>query len=89
MSTSSQASPRYLSIKRTLEKLCKQKSFLYSIQKSDPTFPRKVVIGKTPAFIEQDIDAWVMENTKRAAVPRKPVVEFWKHRKDLKKSAAA
>lgn len=62
-----QPGARYLSIARVCDKLSRKKTWLYDQVKKDPTFPRPLRINGRQAFVEQDIDAWVMGKTEQVA----------------------
>ena len=80
---------RYLSVARTLDKLSKRKSWLYRTMANDASFPKVLRIGTSPVFIESELDAWVLENTKRTPPRKAYTVDFWKNRKNLKQAVAA
>jgi predicted DNA-binding transcriptional regulator AlpA len=69
------AGPRYLTIALVCDKLSHQKSWLYNKVKTDPTFPRPVMLGSRQVFIESQIDEWVMEQA-AAQQQRHPRTEF-------------
>ena len=57
------------------DKLACKKSWLYDRAKNDPSFPRPLRLGTVPRYIEAELDAWMVANTRRheaACAPRLP-----------------
>lgn len=51
---------RILRVKEVVERTGLSRSTVYTLMKSDPTFPKKVQLStRTTGIIEQQLDAWI------------------------------
>lgn len=67
--------PRYLSVALVCEKFSCKKTWLYDIEKADPSFPRALQLGPARRWIEAELDAWMVSVQLRhraATTPRRP-----------------
>lgn len=62
------AGTRYLSVSRVLDKLSRQKSWLYAKLQNDPSFPKPLRLDSRLCFVESEIDAWVVRQAQRVDV---------------------
>jgi predicted DNA-binding transcriptional regulator AlpA len=52
-------------VNRVLDKLSRQKSWLYAKLQNDPSFPKPLRLDSRLCFIESEIDAWVAQQAQR------------------------
>ncbi len=57
-------SQRLLRPKAACQKLGVGPTTLKMLVRNDPTFPRKVAIGRAVAFLEHELDAWIAARVK-------------------------
>jgi prophage regulatory protein len=52
---------RLITIGEVCEKIRVKKSWLYERMKNDPDFPKKVKVGGSTRFVEQEVDNWIVK----------------------------
>lgn len=60
----------YLNVARVCVKFSRQKSWLYGLLKSDPTFPRPLRLGVSQMWAESELEAWMLKQSEAYAAPQ-------------------